>query len=65
MPSKTMMNWNIHRHNPGRNCNETKDVDPMMGLPVDAPTYPDDDSERRRSWVREVTAAVETHIGCT
>ena len=49
MPSKTMMNWNIHRHNPGRNCNETKDVDPMMGLPVDAPTYPDDDSERRRS----------------
>jgi hypothetical protein len=61
--TETVRNWSMHRLNPVRKCNETKDVDPMMRLLVDAPTYPDDDSERRRLWVREVTVAMETHIG--
>ena len=59
----TMMNWNMHMHNPVRKCIETKDVNPMMRLPADAPAKPDDESDRRRSWTREIIVSVETHIG--
>ena len=59
----TMMNWNMHRHNPVRKCIETEDVNPMTRLLADAPANPDDESNRRRSWTREIIVSVETHRG--
>ena len=53
----------MHRHEPVRICNETKDVDPMTRLPADAPATQKDEPKRRRSCIREGIVSVETQIG--